>query len=581
MFLPTTRSECRDLGWHKLDIILVTGDSYIDSPYIGTALIGKYLVSRGFKVGIIAQPDPDGPADITRLGEPALWWGVSGGSVDSLVANYTATKKWRKSDDFTPGGVNNRRPDRAVIVYSNLIRRHFKESRPIVIGGIEASLRRISHYDYWSNSVRRSVLFDARADILIYGMGEQAALSVSRRLKAGLSINDIPGTCYISKTAPRDFIVLPSHAEVKADKQLFARMFVDFYNNNDPLTARGLYQKQDTRYLVQNPPAAVLEQAELDALYELEFEHVQHPYYSKMGRVKALDTIKFSITTHRGCYGECNFCAIAVHQGRTVRWRSEESILKEARALAARPGFKGIIHDLGGPTANMYGYECVKKLKKGNCLDKRCLFPEICRHMPVNHRPQTALLKKIAGLPGIKKAFVASGIRYDLILSDAAEGEAYLKELVFRHVSGQMKVAPEHMDGNILKLMGKPSNKQLVDFKNKFDRLSSAAKKKQFLTYYFIAAHPGCTMENMRRLSGFARSRLKLSPEQVQIFTPTPSTFSTLMYYTGIDPFSGKQVFVEKSIQGKSAQKATLIKKSKQRAKACRKKIKDPGSSLE
>ena len=562
MFLPATRQECHDLGWQQLDIILVTGDSYIDSPYIGTALIGKYLVSHGFKVGIIAQPDTDGPADITRLGEPVLWWGVSGGSVDSLVANYTAALKWRKTDDYTPGGVNNRRPDRAVIVYSNLIRKYFKKTRPVVIGGIEASLRRISHYDYWSNSIRRSILFDARADILVYGMGEQAALSVSRRLKARSQISDIPGICYISKTAPPDFITLPAHAEVKADRQLFARMFVDFYNNNDPLTARGLCQKQDTRYLVQNPPARILGQADLDALYELEFEHAQHPFYSKMGRVKALDTIKFSITTHRGCHGECNFCAIAVHQGRTVSWRSEKSILKEARAMAADSDFKGIIHDLGGPTANMYGYECEKKLRRGSCPDRRCLFPKICRHMPVNHSPQTALLKKLAGLPGIKKVFVASGIRYDLILADTARGGLFLKQLVFQHVSGQMKVAPEHMDDNILKLMGKPPNKMLVDFKDKFDRLSKAAKRKQFLTYYFIAAHPGCTLKNMRHLAGFVRSRLKLNPEQVQIFTPTPSTFSTLMYYTGIDPFSGRQVFVEKNIREKSAQKAVVLKKS-------------------
>ncbi len=562
MFLPTTRSECRDLGWQKLDIILVTGDSYIDSPYAGTALIGKYLLSCGFKVGILAQPAPDSSADIARLGEPALWWGVTGGCVDSLVANYTATKKWRKSDDFTPGGVNNRRPDRAVIAYANLIRKHFKETCPIVIGGIEASLRRISHYDYWSNSVRRSILFDARADILIYGMGETAALAVSRRLQSGQPVHDVPGICYISKTAPETYIALPSHADVKADKKLFASMFIDFYQNNDPLTARGLYQQQDTRYLVQNPPAAVLEQAALDALYALEFEHAQHPYYDKMGPVRALDTIKFSITTHRGCHGECNFCAIAAHQGQTVRWRSERSILDEARHLSARPDFKGILHDIGGPTANMYGYECVKKLKKGCCPDKRCLYPDICRQMPVNHQPQTSLLKKLAGLPGVKKVFVTSGIRYDLIQADTAAGDRYLKQLVEEHVSGQMKVAPEHIDDNVLDLMGKPSNKKLIVFKEKFDRFSREAGKRQFLTYYFIAAHPGCDLENMRHLAGYAHSRLKLNPEQVQIFTPTPSTFSTLMYYTDQDPFTGRSVFVEKHTPGKNAQKEVLLKKS-------------------
>ncbi len=561
MFLPTTRSECRDLGWQRLDVILITGDSYIDSPYSGTTLIGKHLVAHGFKVGIIAQPDTDSPDDITRLGKPLLWWGVSGGSVDSLVANYTPTRKWRKTDDFTPGGINNRRPDRAVIVYSNLIRQYYKDTCPIVLGGIEASLRRISHYDYWSNQVRRSILFDARADFLVYGMGEQAALAISLHLESGHALTDMPGICYISKTRPPGFLALPSHARVKADKQLFTRMFLDFYENNDPLTARGLYQQQDTRYLVHNPPAPVLDQGQLDALYDLDFEHTQHPFYAAMGPVKALDTIRFSITTHRGCHGECNFCAISAHQGQTVSWRSEASILNEARRLAKRPDFKGILHDVGGPTANMYGYECRKKLKQGCCSDKRCLFPEICRQMPVNHGPQTTLLKKLAGLPGIKKVFVASGIRYDLIMSDKRAGDAFLKQLVWQHVSGQMKVAPEHMDDNILTLMGKPANKLLVDFKKKFDRLSSAAQKKQFLTYYFIAAHPGCTLADMRRLSGFARTSLKLNPEQVQIFTPTPSTFATLMYHTGQDPFSGKRVFVEKHVQGKSAQKDALVNK--------------------
>lgn len=478
MFLPTTKADCRERGWEQLDIILVSGDSYIDSPYMGTALIGKFLVSHGFRVGVVAQPDTQGPGDITRLGEPLLWWGVSGGSVDSLVANYTAANKRRKSDDFTPGGVNDRRPDRAVISYANLIRNYFKNTVPIVLGGIEASLRRISHYDYWSNNVRRSILFDARADLLVYGMGETAALHISRRLQSGRSAEDIPGICYISKTRPPDYIELPAHDVVKTNKHQFTRMFMDFYDNNDALTARGLCQRQDTRYLVQNPPAPVLTQAELDELYDLDFEHDQHPYYARQGAVRALDTIRFSITTHRGCHGECNFCAIAVHQGQTVRWRSAPSILKEARKLSTRPDFKGIIQDVGGPTANMYGYECKKKLKKGCCPDKRCLFPEICPQMPVDHKPQTQLLKELAAMPGIKKAFVASGIRYDLILADKAAGDNYLQELVDRHVSGQLKIAPEHMDDHILALMGKPSNANLIEFKKRFDRLSARAGKK-------------------------------------------------------------------------------------------------------
>lgn len=567
MFLPTTSAECRERGWEQLDIILISGDSYIDSPYMGTALIGKFLVSHGFRVGVIAQPATQGPGDITRLGEPLLWWGVSGGSVDSLVANYTATKKRRKSDDFTPGGVNNRRPDRAVISYANLIRKHFKETAPIVLGGIEASLRRISHYDFWSNSVRRSILFDARADLLVYGMGETAALGISRRLQSGRSAEALPGICYISKTAPPDYIELPAHDAVKVDKDQFTRMFIDFYNNTDPLTARGLYQRQDTRHLVQNPPAPVLTQSAFDALYDLDFEHDQHPFYARQGSVRALDTIRFSITTHRGCHGECNFCAIAVHQGQTVSWRSAPSILKEARDLSARPDFKGIIHDVGGPTANMYGYECKKKLKKGCCQDKRCLFPEICPQMPVDHNPQTRLLKKLAALPGIKKVFVASGIRYDLILADKAGGAPYLQQLVDRHVSGQLKIAPEHMEDHVLALMGKPSNAQLVEFKQRFDHLSARADKRQFLTYYFIAAHPGCNLADMRKLGGFVRRRLKINPEQVQIFTPTPSTFATLMYYTGRDPFTGQKVYVEKATRSKIAQKEALLKKTRMGSK--------------
>ncbi len=344
-------------------------------------------------------------------------------------------------------------------------------------------------------------------------------------------------------------------------------MFIDFYNNTDPLTARGLYQRQDTRHLVQNPPAPVLTQSAFDALYDLDFEHDQHPFYARQGSVRALDTIRFSITTHRGCHGECNFCAIAVHQGQTVSWRSAPSILKEARDLSARPDFKGIIHDVGGPTANMYGYECKKKLKKGCCQDKRCLFPEICPQMPVDHNPQTRLLKKLAALPGIKKVFVASGIRYDLILADKAGGAPYLQQLVDRHVSGQLKIAPEHMEDHVLALMGKPANAQLVEFKQRFDHLSARADKRQFLTYYFIAAHPGCNLADMRKLGGFVRRRLKINPEQVQIFTPTPSTFATLMYYTGRDPFTGQKVYVEKATRSKIAQKEALLKKTRMGSK--------------
>lgn len=353
-FLPTTRDELEQLGWDQLDIILISGDSYIDSPFIGIAVIGRYLIDNGFRVGIIAQPTLSSPRDITRLGEPKLFWGVSGGSVDSMVANYTASKKKRKSDDFTPGGINNRRPDRAVIAYSNLIRKYFKDTKPIVLGGIEASLRRVAHYDYWSNKIRKSILFDAKADALVYGMGEKTTLQLAEAFKQNQDWRTTNGVCFISNEPPEDYLELPSFDEVRLSKSQFTEMFHTFYTNNDPLTACGLYQKSDTRYLIQNPPGSYLSQRELDAVYETDFALEQHPYYQKFGCVKALDTIRFSLATHRGCYGECNFCAIAVHQGQTVRWRSEKSIIKEAKRFGSHAKFKGIISDAGGPTANMY-----------------------------------------------------------------------------------------------------------------------------------------------------------------------------------------------------------------------------------
>jgi len=559
MFLPTTSQELHKLGWPTLDVILVTGDSYVDSPYVGVSVIGKVLLNAGYRVGIIAQPDIHSDADITRLGEPELFWGVTGGSIDSMVANYTATKKPKRSDDLTPGGRNDRRPDRAVIVYTNLIKRYFKDTRPIVLGGVEASLRRIAHYDYWSDSVRRSILFDAKADLLVCGMGEKTVVELAERLRTGRGVEDLRGMCYISHDKPEGYLELPSYREVAGDKQAFIDMFHAFYRNNDPLTAAGLCQKQDTRYLVQNPPAPYLSQEELDGIYGMDFERAQHPYYEKQGSVKALETIKFSIATHRGCYGECNFCSIAVHQGRTVRWRSERPIVAEAERLTQYPDFKGYIQDVGGPTANMYGFECGKKLEQGSCADKRCLYPEVCPQMQVDHGRQIALLRKLRQVEGIKKVFVASGIRYDLLLEDRRRGRRYLRDVVAHHVSGQMKVAPEHTEDRVLRLMGKPGVKPLVRFKNLFYRLTRAARKKQFLTYYLIAAHPGCTERDMRRLKRFASRELKISPEQVQIFTPTPSTYSSLMYYTEMDPWTGEGIFVEKDLSGKERQKNIVV----------------------
>jgi len=568
MFLPTTTEEVKDLGWDALDIILVTGDSYIDSPFIGTAVIGKVLLKAGYRVGVIAQPDPKTDADIGRLGEPRLFWGVSAGSVDSMVANYTALKKPRRSDDYTPGGENTRRPDRATIVYTNIIRRLSKRihpgqaARPIVLGGIEASLRRVAHYDFWSDSLRRSILFDAKADYILYGMAEKAVLELAAGMRAGGDVRELRGLCYIAREKREGYLELPPFETVAADKQAFIDMFHLFYKNNDPINGRGLFQKHGDRYLVQNAPAEYQTQAELDAVYGLDFERAQHPYYEAQGPVRALETIRFSISTHRGCYGECNFCAIAVHEGRTVRWRSQASILEEARRLVKHPGFKGYIQDMGGPTANMYGFECDKKLKNGACPAKRCLFPEICPLLEVDHRPQLELLRQVRQLPGIKKVFVASGIRYDMVLGDAVCGEAYLGEIVEHHVSGQLKVAPEHSEKTVLDLMGKPGIDPLLKFKDRFDRLSHSAGKPQFLTYYLIAAHPGCSAQDMVRLKHFTTEKLQVNPEQVQIFTPTPSTYASLMYYTELDPFTRRPIFVEKDPRRKEHQKDILTRKA-------------------
>lgn len=560
-YLPTTQEEMKTRGWGKLDVILVTGDSYIDSPYIGVSVIGRVLENAGYRVGVIAQPDVHSPEDITRLGEPSLFWGVTGGSVDSMVANYTASSKKRRSDDYTPGGINNRRPDRAAIVYSNIIRRYYKDTVPILLGGIEASLRRVAHYDFWSDAIRRSILLDAKADYLLYGMAESSILEFASVISSNQDVCQLRGLCYASHTIPDGFLALPSFEEVSADRYAFIRMFHTFYQSNDPISAKGMVQAHGDRYLVHNPPAEYLSEEQLDEVYGLPYTYDQHPYYERSGKVKALDTIRFSINSHRGCYGECNFCAITVHEGRTVRWRSEASILKEAERLTELPDFKGYIMDVGGPTANMYGFECSIKLDKGACQDKRCIYPQVCPLLKPNHLRQTQLLRKLRQVPGIKKVFVGSGLRYDLILADEKRGGEYLKELASHHVSGQLKVAPEHSQPEVLEKMGKPVKESLMEFKEVFDEFSLEAGKKQYLTYYLIAAHPGCTEEDMRELKKFTASQLKISPEQVQIFTPLPSTYSALMYHTGLDPFTLEPLFVEKDLSRKNRQKRILTEK--------------------
>lgn len=561
-FLPTTREEMKDLGWDSLDVLLISGDTYLDTSYNGSALVGKWLVKHGFKVGIVAQPEIDSPVDITRLGEPNLFFAISGGCVDSMVANYTATKKKRQQDDFTPGAINNKRPDRAVLVYSNMVRRFFKgTTKKIIISGIESSLRRITHYDYWTNKLRKPILFDAKADILSYGMGEVSMLELARAIKNDEDWREVRGLCYIAKEGKEGYINLPSHQECLDSKDVFTKAFHTFYLNCDPITAKGLVQKCDDRYMIQNPPSYIYSEKIMDEIYSMEFARDIHPYYKKMGVVKALDTIRYSITTHRGCYGECNFCAIAIHQGRTVMSRSQNSIIEEAKEIAAIPEFHGNISDVGGPTANMYALECKKKLKLGACEDRRCLYPKKCPMLVINHNSQIELLRKLKAIPKIKKIFIASGIRYDMILDDSKCGQMYLKELVKDHISGQMKIAPEHTEDSILSLMGKDGKTCLNEFKNRFYKLNDELGKKQFLTYYLIAAHPGCREKEMIDLKRYASKELRVNPEQVQIFTPTPSTYSTLMYYTEKDPFTNKKLFVEKDNTRKQKQKDIVIRK--------------------
>jgi len=540
----------------------LAGDAYIDSPSSGVAVVGKWLMHHGFRVGIIAQPEMATGEDIKRLGEPRLCWGVTAGALDSMVANHTALGKPRRSDDLTPGGRNGRRPDRAVIAYCNLIRRHFRPTVPLVIGGIEASLRRIAHYDAWTDRIRRSVLLDAKADYLLYGMAEGAMLALVRLLRAGQDAPAEPrtlaGLCHAAAAPPPGHLLLPSYEEVAADKAAFAEMFRVFSANTEP-GSPGLAQRHGQRWLVQNPPPPYPEQAELDAIHELEYAHDVHPYYARLGTVPALETVRFAVTTHRGCFGECSFCAVSAHQGRVIRSRSHASIVREVAAFARHPAFRGIVPDVGGPTANMYAWECGRAGGDRPCPGRRCAWPQSCGTLRSGHAAQIRLLRELRALPGVRKVFVASGIRHDLVMADRQHGPAFLEELVRHHVSGQLKLAPEHSEPQVLALMRKPGTAALLDFKREFDRLSQAVGKRQFLTYYLLAAHPGCTEADMARLAAFVRSRLHLRPEQVQVFTPTPGTWASVMYHTETDPFTGTPIFVEKSLRGKLAQRQALL----------------------
>lgn len=492
-----------------------------------------------------------------RLGSPALFWGVTAGATDSLVANYTATGRKRKSCDFTPGGDNCRRPDRSSIVYTNLIKRFSSEKKPVVLGGIEASLRRFSHYDLLSRDIRRPLLFDSKADWLIYGMGEYPALQLAEALRAGRDVHAIENLVYIAQEAPAGALVLPSHEEAASAPEIFQKFFRQFYAESSTLSRRVLAQKCGDRYVVQNPQH-IMSTVELDHIHNLDYERAVHPYDLAKGEVRGAETARFSIATHRGCFGECSFCAISVHQGRRVLSRSEESVLEEARKMVSYPAFKGIISDVGGPTANMYGAECARMTSGQPCADKRCLFPKVCPTLNGAHKRYNALLDKLSRVKGIKKVLVASGIRCDMAVADRKEGAGFISRLACEHTGGQIKLAPEHTDEFVLRLMGKCPIDNFERFMEDFARESTKAAKKQFITCYFMAAHPGCNMSAMQRLKRFITGHLHFRPQQIQIFTPTPSTWSTCMYYTGLAP-DGTPIYVARTEKEKAAQKEMLM----------------------
>ncbi len=557
VFLPTTREEMEKLGWKELDIIFVTGDAYVDHPSFGVALLGHYLVSRGYKVGIIAQPDWQSEKDITRLGKPRLFFGVTAGNVDSMVANYTASMKKRKTDDYTPGGINNRRPDRAVIVYCNLIRRYFHDI-PIVIGGIEASLRRFAHYDWWSDKIRKSILVDSKADLLVYGMAEKTALKIAETLSRNQNIDEcknLKGVVYWTSNKPKVGVELPSFEEISIDKNSYAKATRLMFLYTDPMKNTVLYQKQDTRYVVQNPPETPLEQEELDKLYLLPFERKVHPYYEAQGHVPAIDMIQFSVTVIRGCYGMCSFCALTHHQGTHVVYRSEESILEEIRILTKHKDFRGTISDVGGPTANMYGAFCKLKSGKGQC-ERFCLHPKVCASSLPDHERFLSLLEKVKATSGVKHVYVSSGLRHDLILED--KNYPSIIRTLIEFTPGQLKLAPEHAHPYVLKLMRKPSVDLFLKFKQIFESEARRKGMKRYVIGYFIVAHPGESIRENNYLRNFIEKNLGYRPQQIQIFTPTPGTMSTAMYYAGVDPLTGEQVYVEKSLKVRNIMKKNV-----------------------
>lgn len=643
MFIPATKKEIENLNWKNIEILLISGDTYIDSSFSGISIIGKLLLEKGFKVAILSQPEwRNKCSDYLRFDEfgiPDLYFGISAGMNDSMVSNYTASMKKRKRDDLTPGEINNRRPDRSCIVYSNLVKSYFKDKRDIVLGGIEASLRRLTHYDVWEDRLRKPILLDSKANYLIYGMAEITTFIFSIILKLKNEIKDwenlikrLRGLCFVEKDISKYkiinyedilesdnlninwdkfqsylksqksqnnnleniniidydlekfyknfilysnfsltnkvefiqneefYILLPSYEECTESKKKFEIFYKIFMKNCDPKSSFSLVQKVGDRYIIHNKPQRILSQQELDYIYELPYEYDAHPFYKAKGKIKALETIKNSITITRGCLGSCTFCSINMHQGKEVISRSLNSIIREVERITKKKGFNGIIYDLGGPTANLYGVKCEKMIKFGECKNKECLFPEVCNNLIIDHNILNLLYSRVQNIKGIKKIFIQSGIRYDLILKDKKSGILYLNKLIRDHIGGQLKIAPEHINEKVIKLMKKISKEKLINFLNLFNKLKKENNKNVFLTFYLIAAFPGCSIKEQIELKKFFRVYCNnFIPEQVQIFQPTPSTYATLIYYLEKDPESGEKIFVEKRLKYKNKQKKILF----------------------
>ena len=559
-FLPICRVDMEKRGWTQCDFVYVTGDAYVDHPSFGTAIISRVLESRGYKVGIISQPDWKDDGSIAILGEPRLGFLVSGGNMDSMVNHYTVSKKRRKNDAYTPGGVMGKRPDYAVTVYCNLIRRTYPKI-PVIIGGIEASLRRLAHYDYWAGKLKHSILIDSQADLISYGMGERSIVEIADALDSGLNIRDITfidGTVYKTSSLDSvyDAIVLPSYDEMTADKKIYAESFYTQYCNTDPISGKRLVEPyRDNLYVVQNPPSKPLTMEEMDRVYSLPYMRAWHPSYDPLGGVPAFSEIKFSLISNRGCFGSCSFCALTFHQGRIIQARSHESLVEEAKMLTEEPDFKGYIHDVGGPTANFRYPACEKQLEHGACRQRQCLFPKPCKNLRADHTDYVELLQKLRKLPKVKKVFVRSGIRFDYVLADSSR--QFLKELCQYHVSGQLKVAPEHVSDQVLSLMGKPENRVYRKFCQEYKEMNQRLGLKQYLVPYLMSSHPGSTMKAAVELAEYLRD-LGYMPEQVQDFYPTPSTLSTCMYYTGLDPRTMKPVYVPANPHEKAMQRALI-----------------------